>query len=64
MRQRRSSSDAPLDGARHSRRWLASRLGVPVPVLVSLAEASASHYRPFHIIRGEKSRLINNPIEC
>ena len=60
MRQRRSS-DAPIGRGRHSRRWLAFTLGVPVPVLVSLAEGSASHYRPFRIIRGEKSRLIDNP---
>ena len=60
MRQQRSSA-APLGGDRHSRRWLAFTLGVPVRVLVSLAADPASHYRPFRILRGEKSRLIDNP---
>ena len=60
MTQRRNS-DAPIGGGRHSRRWLAFTLGVPVPVLISLAEGSTSHYRPFRVIRGEKSRLIDNP---
>ena len=48
-------------GHRHSRRWLVSKLGVPFPVLVSLAENSTSHYRPFHVVRGDKRRLIDNP---
>ena len=60
MRQQRNSN-APLGGDRHSRRWLAFTLGVPVRVLVSLAADPASHYKPFRIIKGEKSRLINNP---
>ena len=60
MRQQRSS-DAPLGKDRHSLRWLAFTLGVPVPVLVSLAEDPASHYSPFRVIRGQKSRLIDNP---
>ena len=46
---------------RHSRRWLAFKLGVPVSILVSLAENSANHYRPFHVVRREKRRLIDNP---
>ena len=60
MRQRRSS-DAPLGGNRHSLRWLAFTLGVPVRVLISLAVDPASHYRPFRVIRGKKSRLIDDP---
>ena len=46
---------------RHSRRWLAHTLGVPLSTLVSLAATSASHYRPFPVTRGDKTRLIDNP---
>ena len=60
VRQQRSNG-APLGGERHSRRWLAFTLSVPVPVLVSLAEGTGNHYRSFRVIRGEKSRLIDNP---
>ena len=58
---KRTSDDAPSGAHRHSRRWLAFTLGVPVSILVSLAENSASHYRPFRVTRGDKSRLIHNP---
>ena len=51
----------PLRPQRHSLRWLAHTLGVPPSALVSLAATSTSHYRPFPLVRGDKSRLIDNP---
>ena len=60
MAKRKSSNVTPSPH-RHSRRWLAFRLGVPVTGLLALAENSVNHYKPFRITRGEKSRLIDNP---
>ena len=55
------ADNASLAHHRHSRRWLAFALGVPVAALVSLAENAPRHYRPFRLIRGDKKRPIDNP---
>lgn len=61
MRKRQNSSSTTSGRKRHSLRWLAFRLGVPLPILLVLSETSASHYRPFSVVKGEKSRSIDNP---
>ena len=61
MKRHPNSKDTLSTTGRHSLRWLAFRLGVRLPMLVSLSESCSSHYQPFPVVKGEKVRLIDNP---